>query len=1043
MSGINLSSSMLENIESGKAILFLGSGASIGAIQGGQSKPLNGDALRDAISDKFLEGSLKNKPLAQVADIAKDGPGLFAVQDFVKEQFIGLKPAAFHLRIPSFRWHAIITTNYDYIVEHAYRDAPDKKQTLFPLIGDNDNFADATKDIYSVPYLKLHGCLSRINDPDLPLILASEEYAKHKRNRSTLFKLFSDWAREHPIIFCGYDLADPNITQILYDIGDSSIARPRHALVKRSFSDHESRYYSGRRIDPIVSTFDNFISYLDTSIPEHKRTLSALIKNSSILSKWIQSGSESEGLSFYLANELEYVNIDQGSKGIAPIDFYNGVSAPWSAFSDDLDSSRNITDTITLEAILEQDLEKKCNLYLIQGHAGSGKSIILKRAAWDATTKHSLLVFFLKEGGSLKREYLEEIWHITKEPFLIFVESCLPHIDELIDIYSYFKRYSIPITLIIEARTNEWNVAGDALDKYITKSYEVIDLTEKEITSLLDNLEKNRCLGALEDVPKESRIEHIRNTSEKQLLVTLLEATQGKPLRDIVLDEYNNITPQEARILYLDVCTLHRFGVAVRSGLISRVSNIPFSYFSTKLLKPLEHVVRTFIDSYSRDNAYRSRHQEIARIVFDGILDTPERKVEQIVRLISNINIDYESDRRAFEQMIKGRNVADAFAQKFLGEKVYTAAFNSGANESYITHQQAIFELNHPNGDYNKALSLIDRAFNKAKHGQKSIKHTKALILRRLAQDGMDPLLKDRYRAEAKLLLKQQLKLKDSSYSFSALLNILLDELRERFDKIEHLAGEIDARDRVVEELCAELEDILYRGTQENPGDGVLLSIEAKYAALIGESPRAERLIETAFNKNPDSTYTAISLAKLKEKNNDFEGAFRVLSESLDRNPASKQLHLNIAKLCIHHKEKKYIKFIDSHLRSAFSDGDSNYEAQYWYARQNYLYGDKSRAKKIYLFMQRANISPKSKNIKRGTVCNSDGTPVNYCGTVVNREDNFCFVTCAEIGENVYIHYSDFDNVEWDHVTHDCKITYQLSFSLRSAVGVHATILGD
>lgn len=1034
---------MLETIQSGKAILFLGSGASIGAIQGGESKPLDGDALRDAISDNFLSGSLKNKSLAQVADIAKDEPGLFAVQNFVKERFIGLKPAAFHLRIPSFRWHAIITTNYDFIVEHAYRDAPDNKQTLFPLIGDNDNFADATKDIYSLPYLKLHGCLSRINDPEYPLILASEEYAKYTKNRSNLFRLFSDLAREHPIVFCGYDLADPNITQILYDIGDSSIARPRHALVKPSFSEQESRYYLTRRIDPIVSTFENFISFIDTSIPEQKRILSALIRNTSTLSKWIQSGSESEGLSFYLADELEYVNIDLASKGIAPINFYNGVNAPWGAFSDNLDSSRNITDTITLETILEQDLEKKCNLYLIQGHAGSGKSIILKRAAWEATTKYSLLVFFLKEGGSLKREYLEEIWQITKEPFLIFVESCLSHIDELIDIYRYFKRYNIPVTFIIEARTNEWNVAGYTLDKYLTKSYEVIDLTEKEIISLLDNLEKHRCLGALEEVPKETRLEHIKNTSDQQLLVTLLEATQGKPLRDIVLNEYNNITPQEARLLYLDVCTLHRFGVAVRSGLISRISNIPFNYFSAKLLKPLEHVVRTFIDSYSRDNAYRSRHQEIARIVFDGILDTPERKVEQIVRIISNMNVDYESDSKAFEQMIKGHNVADAFALKTLGEKIYTAALNSGANESYITHQQAIFELNHPNGDYNKALSLIDRAFNKAKHGQKAIKHTKALILRRLAQNDTDSLLKDKYRAEAKLLLKQQLKSKDSSYSFSALLNILLDELKERFDKIEQLAGEADARDRVVEELCAEIEDILYRGTQENPGDDILLNIEAKYATLIGENPRAARLIEIAFYKNPDSTYTAISLAKLKEKNDDFNGAFKVLSDSLDRNPASKQLHLNIAKLCIHYNEKEYIKFIDSHLRSAFSDGDSNYEAQYWYARQNYLYGDRNKAKKIHLFMRSANISPKSKNIKRGTVCNSDGTPVKYCGTVVSKSDNFCFVTCTEIGENVYIYYSDFDNVEWDLVTYDRRITYQLSFSLRSPVGVHATTLDD
>ena len=90
--------------------------------------------------------------------------------------------------------------------------------------------------------------------------------------------------------------------------------------------------------------------------------------------------------------------------------------------------------------------------------------------------------------------------------------------------------------------------------------------------------------------------------------------------------------------------------------------------------------------------------------------------------------------------------------------------------------------------------------------------------------------------------------------------------------------------------------------------------------------------------------------------------------------------------------------------------------------------------------MQSARINPKFKNITRGIVCDSGGTPFEYYGSVVSKMDYCCFVSCAEIGENVYIHYSDFGDIDWDLVNLGIKITYQLSFNLRGPVGVHAHI---
>ncbi|MEX0827601.1 MAG: SIR2 family protein, partial [Haliea sp.] len=178
MKNIKLTPWLLKAIQNGEAIMFLGAGSTIGARRQDGKSPSNASQLRDLLSDTFLGGKRKEWPLDRVADYAKNISNLGAVQSFIREQFEDLKPAPFHYLIPKFRWFAIVTTNYDLVLERTYEKAAHKLQNLAPIIRDGDNFSQKLIDPNLVPYLKLHGCISVVNDPSLPLILASEEYAK-------------------------------------------------------------------------------------------------------------------------------------------------------------------------------------------------------------------------------------------------------------------------------------------------------------------------------------------------------------------------------------------------------------------------------------------------------------------------------------------------------------------------------------------------------------------------------------------------------------------------------------------------------------------------------------------------------------------------------------------------------------------------------------------------------------------------------------------------------------------------------------------------
>ena len=371
----------------------------------------------------------------------------------------------------------------------------------------------------------------------------------------------------------------------------------------------------------------------------------------------------------------------------------------------------------------------------------------------------------------------------------------------------------IPVTLVFGARTNEWNIADEVHELVLTDSFELSDLNDGEIDQLLLRLESHGCLGHLATLNADERRDHFRLTAQRQLLVALHEATFGKTFEEIVLDEYMNVVPTEAQSLYLDVATFHRFRVSLRAGLVSRVSGINLEYFNTKLFGPLEHVVKVVYDWRSRDYAYETRHSVIADLVCRQVLIDPEDRAEQIIRLVRLMNVDYQSDKVAFENLIRGRDLADLFDDRIFVDRIFRAASESAANESHISHQRAVFELNHPSGNVRMALDALQLAENRSdsSRGRASIRHTRALALRKLALGVENRLQRDKYRGEAKEILRRLIRRgRPSGHSYHALCLVLIDDLKDRLDAVVNAHNsDLDVFDRQIGLLVRETEKVI------------------------------------------------------------------------------------------------------------------------------------------------------------------------------------------------------------------------------------------
>jgi len=201
-----------EAVRNGRAILFLGAGASKECRNTAGKSPPNGDQLRDLLAQKFFGKPMGNRPLMTVAEMAiETGAGKNLVFEAVAQAFDGFEPSAAHRLVCEFNWRAIATTNYDLYLETAYDGSKKRRQSLLPFVKDDEPI-DTRKGTVTHPleYLKLHGCLDHRLDRDIPLVLSWEQYDEYDTHRKHLFARLTQLSHECPLIFVGYGLADPH-----------------------------------------------------------------------------------------------------------------------------------------------------------------------------------------------------------------------------------------------------------------------------------------------------------------------------------------------------------------------------------------------------------------------------------------------------------------------------------------------------------------------------------------------------------------------------------------------------------------------------------------------------------------------------------------------------------------------------------------------------------------------------------------------------------------------------------------------------------------
>ncbi len=287
-------------------------------------------------------------------------------------------------------------------------------------------------------------------------------------------------------------------------------------------------------------------------------------------------------------------------------------------------------------------------------------------------------------------------------------------------------------------------------------SLRVGPLASSEIKVLLNLLERHNCLG---DLKKKTRQEQVapfasQEFADRQLLVALHVLTRGLPFKKIVLNEYLSVNQEQARRLYLDIASLHQFGVSVRVGTISRISGIDFEEYQDKFFAPLIDMVSVGRDVYTGDACYKTSHIHVAQILFGRIFDNDPSKVAQFVRIIHGLDVGYSADARVLEGICKGRTLTNNFQNADEVRQVFKAATVAAPKQAYHFQQWPIFESTHPSGDFLDAEYQAETAAWMEPKNATFI-HTQAEVARKRANVEAARVLRDQLRRKARAFLEQ------------------------------------------------------------------------------------------------------------------------------------------------------------------------------------------------------------------------------------------------------------------------------------------------
>lgn len=941
------------------ATLFLGAGINAGICnQNGEEFPL-GTGLSKLICRDLLEDELLELTLDEAAEYARSRVGPQALNKYLFDLFSGFNPGLAHIAAVQVPWDTIYTTNFDDLIEKAEQKAGQQAAGRIKVLMSLDT--DLSQLIeQDIPYYKLHGSIDLANTEEGRLILTKEDYQHYEQFRRPLFKRLRRDLTNRTCVFLGYSMMDTNFRGILDECRKALEVKslPLSYAIRPGFRPSEAEFWMDKyNVHLVDATAEDFLGQLRDTWFAEGHVVVPLEKREAH-----ETFEADPSTKFPRITDCFFRVLPEACTGLAQArKFFLGAEPTWADIRDNVAPYRTLWWTV-FEGMFDELASPTGapSAYLVTGHAGTGKTTLLRSLAYTLAKEFDTIVLIHIGGTPLEAKELRPlVKEKTDKRIVVLVHDAAEYAHELRQLYLDAVQLKLPLTLLLEDRTNQWNaVAPSVKDDFSPSVFELGALSREEIIAILDALKKHDALGSIGSLDRGMQIAHFRNLAHKDLLVALRELTSGSRFDEIIKDEYSKIPGVLAQKAYAYSAALGQVDLYIRHATLLRLLHCEAGELSEAVFKPTEGVlISSQFTGRSRHTIgyrVRTRHPVIASVVFSVAASDDMQKLELINSILSSLDPGYHEDRQLLHSIIRRRELVKTLSSEENQRGVYELLTQLLPNNAYVFQHRSILE---------KELGAVDAAIDfarKAKSFQPNnpaIANTLGLALEMAARSQQQPMRRQALLSEADSLFEKGIS-QEKANPFGYLGRVYV--LRQ------HLRDEQSVERRTL--LQADILSTLETGKEETDNSAVIEQEIAKEQKSLGELSDAIATLEDALKKQPSNERVANLLVhfiiregrgdEAMEAKNRIK-AMEIANKSIGYSPNSWRLHRQVARL--YGQEENNVDLVTEHYEAAIRNNKKEVGLHVELAGYLFKSGKYEKARQVFI---RANNLPVSSQAK-------------------------------------------------------------------------------
>ena len=624
---------VLDDINTERTVLLFGSGSSI---------PSGAPSVSDIsshLAEKFRI-DLKGLTLRELTEIIEKRRSRSALIASMRELFEGLRPTGGLLSLPRFKWRNIFTTNYDDLIEQAFKRANEP----LSVCASNFDFGTSTAPGTS-RLMKIHGTIDKDVSDDggkSRLIITESDYDLTEDFRQYLFDALKSDLAGAALIIVGHSLADPDIKAIV----------KRAMTLRREAMNADSIYLFMYTHNADLAELHE--SYgLKVCFGGIDEFAAALTRHGPSYVKAYEDTDEP----LEASQLLPPVTVDvRHNLGLPPhvSDMFNG----WPASYSDVATGNTFLRTVVGKAEKQLTEGEKFGVVLL-GAGGVGKTTAARQIMHNLAQRNFYVWEHQDDQQLLPEEWIKVAKKLEQESRdgVLFVDNSDTHLYEVNTLFESLAAKDIGrLRVILAAARNRWNprIKSPALFSN-SEAYSLGKLDAHEITDLLRLVEANSQVGALVDSsfmgfsPGERR-RRLENRCERDVFVCLKNIFASEKFDDIVLREYATLAP-EYQDIYKTVAALETSGVRVHRQLVIRLLGIKMTTIPS-VLEHLTDIIRE--DTVSERHgiySWRGRHSVIMEIITDFKFAESESFPKLYERVVDALNPTFGIEVRTLREL--------------------------------------------------------------------------------------------------------------------------------------------------------------------------------------------------------------------------------------------------------------------------------------------------------------------------------------------------------------------------------------------------------